>query len=379
MHPTDRAYEHLIEAFRPEVIPGYKRLTRAVHEYDTRIFAQLNHNGQQCSGSLSRLPVWAPSAVPDVLYRETPKVMEIEDIKEVQAYFAKSAVHVREGGFDGVELQFGHSSLVRQFMSPLTNYRGDEYGGEFENRLRFALETIAAVREAVGADFTLGVRLCADEMIPGRTDPGRRQADRPAAADHGAPGLLQPHPGHLLQPVPGGRAHAHAPGIRGAAGGRHQGSGDAARLRHRAHQRPGPGRAGAGRGAGRHDRRGTRPDRRPGLGRQGPRSPHRGDPLLHRLQPELLRTGGAQQDHRLRPEPVRRSRSHRRRAPSEARAPQEAGDGCGRGSGRHVGGQDRHPARPRRDPLREGPGAGRTGAAGGQGRGPGRVRRDRSK
>lgn len=167
VHPTDRAYEHLIEAFRPEVIPGYKRLTRAVHEYDTRIFAQLNHNGQQCSGSLSRLPVWAPSAVPDVLYRETPKVMEIEDIKEVVEHFAKSAVHVREGGFDGVELQFGHSSLARQFMSPLTNYRGDEYGGEFENRLRFALETVAAVRAAVGADFTLGVRLCADEMIPG--------------------------------------------------------------------------------------------------------------------------------------------------------------------------------------------------------------------
>ncbi len=83
VHPTDRAYEHLIEAFLPEVIPGYKQLTRAVHEYDTRIFAQLNHNGQQCSGSLSRLPVWAPSPIPDVLYRETPKAMEIEDIQEV--------------------------------------------------------------------------------------------------------------------------------------------------------------------------------------------------------------------------------------------------------------------------------------------------------
>ena len=167
VHPTDMAYERLIEAFRPEVLPLYRRLTGAVHTFDTRIFAQLNHNGQQCSGSLSRLPVWAPSPIPDVMYRETPKAMEPEDIQEVIEHFALSAVHVREGGFDGVELQFGHSSLARQFMSPLTNYRSDEYGGELENRLRFPLELIDAVRKAVGADFTLGVRLCADELIPG--------------------------------------------------------------------------------------------------------------------------------------------------------------------------------------------------------------------
>ena len=166
VHPTDRAYEKLIEAFRPEVIPGYKKITRAVHEYETRIFAQLNHNGQQCSGALSRLPVWAPSPVPDPIYKETPKQMEIEDIQEVIDYFCKSAVHVREGGFDGVELQFGHSSLVRQFMSNLTNLRTDEYGGTFEKRMRFPLELIGAVRKTIGDDFTLGVRLCADEMTP---------------------------------------------------------------------------------------------------------------------------------------------------------------------------------------------------------------------
>lgn len=167
VHPTDRAYEHLIEAFHPEVVAEYKKLTRAVHEFDARVFAQLNHNGQQCSGALSRLPVWAPSAMPDVLYREVPKVMEPEDIAEVVEYFCRSAVHVREGGFDGVELQFGHSSLARQFMSPLTNFRGDEYGGDAERRLRFPLELVAAVRETLGADYTLGVRLCADELIPG--------------------------------------------------------------------------------------------------------------------------------------------------------------------------------------------------------------------
>ncbi|MCX5831234.1 MAG: mycofactocin system FadH/OYE family oxidoreductase 2 [Deltaproteobacteria bacterium] len=166
VHPTDRAYEKLIEAFKPEVIPGYKKITRAVHEYETKIFAQLNHNGQQCSGALSKLPVWAPSPVPDVLFREIPKQMEIEDIQEVIQYFCKSAIHVREGGFDGIELQFGHSSLARQFMSPLTNFRSDEYGGTLENRMRFPLELISAVRKIVGDDFTVGLRLCADEMLP---------------------------------------------------------------------------------------------------------------------------------------------------------------------------------------------------------------------
>jgi mycofactocin system FadH/OYE family oxidoreductase 2 len=186
VHPTDRAYEHLIEAFRPQVVPRYKLLTRSIHAYDTRVFAQLNHNGQQCSGSLSRLPVWAPSAIPDVMYRETPKVMELEDIREVVEHFALAATHVREGGFDGVELQFGHSSLARQFMSHLTNFRDDEYGGDFENRMRFALETIAAVREAVGTDFTVGVRLCADEMIPGglTLDDAKQIAQRLEATGH---------------------------------------------------------------------------------------------------------------------------------------------------------------------------------------------------
>ena len=166
VHPSDLAYAKLVDAFVPEVIPGFEKLTRTIHEYDTRIFAQLNHNGIQADGKISRLPVWGPSTGKDPIFRETCKEMEIEDIKECVAYFAKSAIHVVEGGFDGIELQLGHSSLIRQFLSPATNFREDEYGGSFENRLRFCLEVIDAVRQAVGTDFTLGIRLNADEMHP---------------------------------------------------------------------------------------------------------------------------------------------------------------------------------------------------------------------
>ncbi len=167
VHPTDHSYEKLIDAFKPEVVPGYRRICAAVHEYETKIFAQLNHNGAQGDGSYSRLPLFAPSPVPDFMFREVPKEMEIEDIREVIDYFCRAASHVREGGFDGVELQIGHSSLMRQFLSPLTNLRSDDYGGSLENRMRFPLEVITAVRKTVGSDYTLGIRLCADEMVQG--------------------------------------------------------------------------------------------------------------------------------------------------------------------------------------------------------------------
>ena len=175
VHPTDMSYEKLIDVYHKEVIPGFKKITDYVHQFDAKIFAQLNHNGQQGDGSNSRLPVWAPSPIPDVLFRETPKEMEPEDIEEVARYFAKSAIHVRESGFDGIELQFGHSSLARQFLSPLTNFRSDEFGGSLENRMRAPLKFIAAVRKAAGNDFTLGIRMCADEMIPGGLDLGQVQ------------------------------------------------------------------------------------------------------------------------------------------------------------------------------------------------------------
>ena len=166
VHPSDHAYDKLVDAFKPEVIHGYKKLTHAIHQYETKIFAQLNHNGMQADGTISRLPVWGPSPGADPLFREISKEMEIEDIKECCEYYARSAVYAVEGGFDGIELQLGHSSLVRQFLSPATNHREDEYGGNFENRIRFCLEVIGSVRKAVGDNFPLGIRLNADEMHP---------------------------------------------------------------------------------------------------------------------------------------------------------------------------------------------------------------------
>jgi len=169
VHPTDWPYEKLIHGFDESVIPGYRRITEAVHRHGTPIFAQINHNGGQASGMYSRLPVWAPSSVADPMFREVAKEVDHREIAEIVAGYARTAEHCALGGFDGVELQCSHSSIVRGFLSPATNLRTDEYGGSLANRARILLEIVAAVRQAIGPERALGVRLCGDELIDGGT------------------------------------------------------------------------------------------------------------------------------------------------------------------------------------------------------------------
>ena len=168
-HPTDWPYEKLIHGFNREVIGGYRRITDAVHRHRVPIFAQINHNGGQASSMYSRLAVWAPSPVADPLFREVPKAVDVAEIEEIVASYGLVAGHCAEGGFDGIELQCSHSSIVRGFLSPATNRRTDHYGGSLANRARILLEIVAAVRAAIGPELALGVRLCGDELIEGGT------------------------------------------------------------------------------------------------------------------------------------------------------------------------------------------------------------------
>jgi 2,4-dienoyl-CoA reductase (NADPH2) len=168
-HPNSRPYEKLIHGFHPSVVPGYRRITDAVHAHDVPILAQLNHNGGQASGMYSRQPVWAPSAVADPMFREVPMAVGTREIAEIVHGYGLVAGHCAQGGFDGVELQCSHSSIVRGFLSPATNLRTDGYGGPLANRARILLEVIDAVREAIGPGRALGVRICGDELIEGGT------------------------------------------------------------------------------------------------------------------------------------------------------------------------------------------------------------------
>ncbi|MGE5842774.1 MAG: FAD-dependent oxidoreductase [Deltaproteobacteria bacterium] len=171
IHPNDRPWESVIEAYHPRVVKDYRLLGEAVHGHGALAFAQLGHHGFQSSGAISRQAVWGPSAMADIAFGETAKPMELEDMEEALEAFAKAAIFAREGGLDGVEIDMGPESLLRQFLSPISNHRQDEYGGSLENRMRFPMQVLERVSKAVGRNFTVGVRLCVDEKFWGGITP----------------------------------------------------------------------------------------------------------------------------------------------------------------------------------------------------------------
>lgn len=159
-----------IGAHRDEFIPGLTRLATAIRENGARSSVQLNHAGRYNHSMLmgGKRPV-APSAIASRLTRETPHELEIDEIREIVASFAQAAGRVKEAGFDAVEILSGTGYLISEFLSPLTNHRTDEYGGSFDNRIRFGLEVVAAVRLVVGKDFPLLVRMNGNEFMKGGT------------------------------------------------------------------------------------------------------------------------------------------------------------------------------------------------------------------
>lgn len=149
-------------------IPGFKSFTDGMHERGGKVGIQLFQAGRYAYSSANhgRQPI-APSAVYSNYSHETPREMTKEDIKTVIQKGAEAAVRAKKAGFDMVELNASAGYLVCQFLSPLTNRRTDEYGGPWENRVRFAREYVSAVRKAVGPDFTLGMRIAGHDLVPG--------------------------------------------------------------------------------------------------------------------------------------------------------------------------------------------------------------------
>ena len=160
VHDSDWPYERAPLA--TECGPGWAAIATACHAHGALVLASLDHAGGQGSSAYSQRELWAPSRVPEVNTREVPKWMEAEDIAAVVAGFGAAAAAAVAAGCDGVEINAGQHSLVRQFLSGLTNHRDDVWGVD---RWLFASEVIEAVRAAIG-DRVVGLRLSCDELAP---------------------------------------------------------------------------------------------------------------------------------------------------------------------------------------------------------------------
>ncbi len=149
-------------------IPGLERLTRAVKEGGARIAAQLYQAGRYTHSAMigGRKP-FSASAVRSRLTGETPRALTSEEIPQVQDSFAQAARRAKTAGFDAVEILGSAGYLISQFLSPVTNQREDDYGGSFENRMRFGLEIVSKVRQAVGPDYPVLLRVAGNEFMEG--------------------------------------------------------------------------------------------------------------------------------------------------------------------------------------------------------------------
>ncbi len=149
------------------VIPGLTELAEGVHSHGAAVMCQITHMGRRTIWDDGDwLATISPSRVREPMHRSFPKVMEDSDIRRVVRSFGDAAGRVRAAGLDGVEvIATGH--LVDQFWSPAVNRRTDRYGGSLDNRMRFSLEVLEAVRVAVGEGFAIGIRMTGDEDLEG--------------------------------------------------------------------------------------------------------------------------------------------------------------------------------------------------------------------
>lgn len=169
VHPTSLPTPTVPLAFDRQLVSGLRRMADAIHRHDRPIYGQLWHVGRQALWNPNMQP-WSPSPERDPYSGTTPHAMTDGEILEVVDGFRVSAVNLRDAGFDGVELHGAHGYLITQFLSPLSNTRSDRWGASVENRSRFVLEIVRAVRKSCGAGFPIGLKLTVHEYVQGGLD-----------------------------------------------------------------------------------------------------------------------------------------------------------------------------------------------------------------
>ena len=161
VHPSDWPYERAPLA--PDCEPGWQAIAEALEGTGAVVVASLGHAGAEGSSAYSQSVLFGPSRFPDPVTREVPQQMEADDIDAIVESFAPAAEAARSSGLAGVEVHAGSASLLRQFLSGLTNTRTDDYGAE---RTLFVRRVLESARRGLGAGGVLGLRLGCDELAP---------------------------------------------------------------------------------------------------------------------------------------------------------------------------------------------------------------------
>ena len=162
--PEGQATPWQLGIHKDELIPGLREMATAVHEFGGKIIMQLAHGGCFASEQLTRRPLLVVSEF-EGLTSSACKEMTIQDIPGVVEAFADAARRAREAGFDGVQIHSAHGYLLSQFLSPAFNRRRDSYGGTIRNRVRIHLEVCKAVREVVGKNFPVLMKMNCQDFV----------------------------------------------------------------------------------------------------------------------------------------------------------------------------------------------------------------------
>ncbi len=166
VHLSGRSAPKMLCIHNDFYVEGLSKLTRAVHEAEGKIVIQLNHGGRQCSSLFlyGSNPV-APSAVYEPTYKVMPRELTNEEIWDIIDSFGKAAKRAKEAGFDGIQIHGAHGYLINQFLSPYTNRRDDYWGGDEERRFHFLEEVYNSIRDNVGYDYPVMIKLNACDFV----------------------------------------------------------------------------------------------------------------------------------------------------------------------------------------------------------------------
>ena len=344
VHPSGACWPHHLAIHDDRFVPGLAELARGIKRHGPAAILQLHHGGRVAVEALSGSPLLAPSplAAPG---RPVPREMSRQDIELMVDAFGRAAQRARDAGFDGVELHMGTAYLLLSFLSPAQNVRQDEYGGDFEGRMRFPLEIVERIQQVVGTDFPLGARIVGSDYHDGGVDldyctrVARRLEEAGLAFLDVSAGV-------------GPRAVRDSPLVMGGGDAVFADFAAAVKVRR---LRPGHVRGavlldGVGRSGDRcrqrrPDRLRAGADRRRGLRRQVPERPRGGDRAVHRL-PGLPRRDHHRDGRLLHAEPGDRTRAG---AHARAGRPATARAGAGRRGRRSGSGPRGRAAGSRRD------------------------------